>query len=143
MELTDAQVLAQLRIRRIKLKMELDKVEIAIKAFERVDVESMNMLELLPYATDEIDVDEDFMQSVLIYNPKDSVEKKIVFILGKIGSGTAEDICEYLLRIDGHIKDGKRVFNRVTYVASRMFRLGQITADRAGRRNIYKLIDRQ
>jgi len=141
MELSDAQVLAQLKIRRVKLKMELDRVEVAIKAFERIDMEAINMLDALPYMVEDITIDDDFANALLMYNPKDTMEKKIIYVLGKIGSGTASDIAEYLLRIDGHIKDTQRVYSRITYVASRMFRLGKITAEQISRKNHYKLWD--
>jgi hypothetical protein len=139
MGLSDAQVLAQLKVRRVKLKMELDRIEVAIKAFENIDVEAINMLDALPYMVEDIQVDDEFAEALLMYNPKDTIEKKIIYILGKIKSGSASDIAEYLLRIDGHIKDTSRVYSRITYVASRMFRTGKITAERTRKKNIYRL----
>lgn len=138
MELTDAQVLAQLKMRRVQLKIQLERVEIAIKAFEKVG--EIEYLDALPYLIDgEIEIDEELSKAMLMYNPKASVNKKIVYILSKIGEGDANDIAEYLLRIDGHIKNIDRVYNRITYVASRMYRTGVIDAVKRGKKNVYKL----
>ncbi|WP_426585289.1 hypothetical protein [Mucilaginibacter sp. R-33] len=137
MELTDEQVLAQLKVRRVKLKMELERVEIAIKAFENIG--EINVLDAMPYMMDDLEVDEDLLISTLMYNPKMSAEKKVLFALSKIGKGDATDITEYILRVDGHIRDTKRAFERITYVSSRMFKAGKITAEREGKKNVYKL----
>jgi hypothetical protein len=137
MTLTDAQVLTQLKGRRIKLKLELERVEIAIKAFERVDI--IDPLEVLPYMVDDIVVDDDLLMSHLMYNPTMSVEKKVLYVLGKIFEGDANAITTYLLRIDPHIKSTERTYERVTYVCSRMYRLGKLDAVRQGKKNIYKL----
>jgi len=142
-ELTDAQVLAQLKVRRVKLKMELERVEIAIKAFENIDMEQVNMLDALPYMVEDITIDDDFANAVLMYNPNDTAERKILYVLDKIGSGTASDIVAYLFRVDGHIKDTERIYKRVTYVASRMFKSGKITAEQISRKNHYKLWDKK
>ncbi|QTE46019.1 hypothetical protein J3L21_11890 [Mucilaginibacter rubeus] len=132
MDLTDEQVLAQLKVRRVKLKMELDRVEVAIKAFENIG--EINILDAMPYMMEDLEVDEDLLISTLMYNPKMTAEKKVIFTLSKIGKGDASDITEYILRIDGHIKDTKRAFERITYVCSRMFKSGKITAERVGKR---------
>jgi hypothetical protein len=60
-------------------------------------------------------------------------------VLSKLGEGDVADIAEYIIRIDGHIKDEQRVYKRVTYVASRMFKTGVIDAVKSGKKNYYKL----
>jgi hypothetical protein len=137
MKLTDAQVLTQLRSRRIRLKLELERVDIAIKAFESIT--DIDPLEALPYMVEDIVVDDDLLMSHLMYNPTMSVEKKIQYVLEKIGEGDANAITTYLLRIDPHIKSTERMYERITYVASRMYKLGKIEAVRTGKKNIYKL----
>jgi hypothetical protein len=137
MSLTDAQVLTQLKARRIRLKMELERVEIAIKAFEPIDV--IDPLEIMPYMMDDIVVDDDLLMSALMYNPTMSDEKKVLYVLGKIIEGDANAIATYLLRIDPHIKSSERTYGRITYVCSRMYRLGKLNAARTGKKNIYKL----
>lgn len=137
MKLTDAQVLTHLKSRRIKLKLELERVEIAIKAFEPID--HIDPLEIMPYMVDEIMVDDDLLMSALMYNPTMSVEKKVLYVLGKIIEGDANAITTYLLRIDPHIKSTERTYERVTYVCSRMYKLGKLDAIRQGKKNIYKL----
>ncbi|MGZ3874403.1 MAG: hypothetical protein ACXVJD_15890, partial [Mucilaginibacter sp.] len=82
MELTDAQVLAQLKVKRLQLKIQLERVEVAIKAFEKVG--EIEYLDALPYLIEgEIEVDEDLGEAILMYNPKDSVNKKILYVLSK------------------------------------------------------------
>jgi hypothetical protein len=137
MKLTDAQVLAQLKSRRIVLKMEIERVEIAITAFEKVT--DIDPLDALPFMFEEIEVNDDLVASSLLYNPTNSMEKKVLYILEKIGRGDANEITKYLLRIDPHIKNTERIFDRVTYVASRMYRLGNLDAEKVGKRNFYKL----
>lgn len=78
MDITDVQVLRQLKMRKIKLKMELDRVEIAIRAFTDLDEKKIEMLEAAPYMLDEIYTadDDEIAQAILMYNPKDSYQKK-------------------------------------------------------------------
>jgi hypothetical protein len=137
MALTDAQVLTQLKARRIRLKLELERVEIAIKAFEQIDI--IDPLEVMPYMVDDIVVDDDLLMSTLLYNPTMSDEKKVLYVLSKIIEGDANAIATYLLRIDPHIKSAERTYERITYVASRLYRLGKLDAIRMGKKNIYKL----
>jgi hypothetical protein len=138
MNITDAQVITQLKTRRIKLKLELERVEIAIRAFE--SIEEIDPFEAIPHLMDDIMVDDDLVMSSLMYNPTMSADKKVLYVLAKIDSGDANAITTYLLRIDPHIKNTERIYERITYVASRMYRLGKITAEKVGKRNVYKLI---
>ncbi len=139
MDELDAQVLAQLRIKKTRLKIELERVELAIKAFEELPDE-LDELEVLPYMLDEIPQSEDDLAvAILMYKPKASAEKKIQYVLSKIGSGDAKRITEYLLNIDKGIKDAEALHERITYVSSRMFRRGEINATKSGKRNVYSL----
>jgi|GEM_PF-2499596 len=138
MKLTDAQVLTQLKRRRIQLKLELERVDIAIRAFEPVD--EIDPLEILPHMVDDYVVDDDLLMSAMMYNPAMTFEKKIQYVLGKITEGDANAITTYILRIDPHIKDTERLYERITYVCSRMYKLGNLNAVRKGKRNIYSLL---
>lgn len=140
MELSDEQVLAQLKLRRVRLKLELEKVNIAIRAFEDEDEKNLDFLEAAPYLIEEMSPDNDEMAiATLMYNPRSSYQKKVMFVLSKLGEGDASDITQYLLRIDKKIKDHKALHERITYVASRMFNLNEITAHKVGKRNVYRL----
>jgi len=139
MKLTDAQVLTQLKKRRIQLKLELERVDIAIRAFEPVD--EIDPLEILPHMVeDDIIVDDDLLMSAMMYNPAMTVEKKILYVLEKIGESDANGITMYLLRIDPHVKSTERLYERITYLCSRMYKLGKLDAVRKGKKNIYKLL---
>jgi hypothetical protein len=143
-EITDAQVLAQLKMRRVRLKIELERVELGIKAFE--DVKEVEELDALPYIveSDEIIDDEQLGIAKLMYNPRMSREKKILYVLSKIGQGDVHAIASYLIRIDSntHPSDTRQVYDRVTWVASRMYKLGKIDAFKDGKKNVYKLLDK-
>lgn len=137
--MTDAQVLEQLKLRKIRLKIELERVELAIRAFEKI--KTIDPLDFAAYSADdlELQVDEDLSASILMYNPSLSVEKKIHYALSQIGRGTAKEITAYLIRVDGHIKNAKEFHERITYLTSRLYRLGNINAEKDGKRNIYYL----
>jgi hypothetical protein len=138
MELTDAQVLAQLKMRKVKLSLELERVNIAIKAFE--EVKEIDPLDAAPYLFDEVTpADDELAIATLMYNPHSSFEKKVQYVLAKIGKGTAHDITQYLLRIDKGVKDERRLYSRITYVASRLFNQKIISAEVVGRKNVYAL----
>ncbi len=141
MKITDTQVVAQLKLRRAKLKVELERVEIAIRAFQEVDEKNMDYLEAAPYLVEEIiTADNDEMaQAILLYNPRDSYNRKIKYALSKIGEGSATHITQYLLQIDRKIKEVNNFHQRITYSASRMYKQGEIAARQDGRINIYKL----
>lgn len=140
MEITDQQVLAQLKLRRIKLKLELERVDIAIKAFEDIDEKNIDFLEAAPYLVEEMMPDNDEMAvAMLLYNPKSSYEKKIKFVLSKIGEGDAGEITQYILRIDRKIKDENALHERITYVASRLYKQKEIEANKVGKKNVYRL----
>lgn len=143
MELTDAQVLAQLKMRRVRLKIELERVELAIKAFE--DVKEVEELDALPYLIEyeELPIDTDEINvAKLMYNPRMSREKKVLYVLSKIGQGDVAAISNYLMRIDNttHPKAADKIFERITWVASRMYKAKKIGAIKQGKRNIYKLL---
>jgi len=135
-DISDAQVLAQLYRRKAKLSIELEKVNTAIKAFEDVDENSLDELDIAPYTVEEIT--DELAIATLMYNPKSTAEKKIQFALSKIGKGDATQITQYLLRIDNSTKDEKKLHDRVTYVASRMYKAGKLDAEKIGKKNIYK-----
>ncbi len=138
MELTDAQVLQQLKMRKVKLSLELERVEIAIKAFQPVT--AVEPLDAAPYLFDEITpADDELAIATLMYNPHSSFEKKVQYVLSKINRGTATDITQYLLRIDKGIKDERALHTRITYVSSRLFKQKIILADKIGKKNVYFL----
>jgi hypothetical protein len=140
-ELSDAQVLTQLHYKRVRLQWQLDRVNIAIRAYE-MPLE-IDALEIAQYELEGIEnnteVDDDLTKAILLYNPKSSNEKKILFALNNIGSGDAYEITQYILKVDGHIKDANRLFDRVTYYASRMYKAGKLDVDKVGKKNRYRL----
>jgi hypothetical protein len=138
MDALDAQVLTQLRVKKARLMVELERVNIAIKAFE--NIRDIDPLDALPYLMDEVvdDVDE-LAIATLMYNPKSTIEKKIQFVLSKITRGDARDITEYITKIDKSVEDVKALYDRVTYVSSRLYRLGKLSAQREGKKNVYWL----
>lgn len=140
-DISDAQVLGQLRTRKLRLQLELERVIIAIKAFE--NIQDIDPLDAALYS-DEIVIDtaplqDDIARSILMYNPKMTAEKKIEFTLRNIESGDTHDITEYILRVDGHIKDVTRLFNNITFVCSRMLNSGRLLAEKHGKRNVFRL----
>ncbi|MDB5153048.1 MAG: hypothetical protein JWR54_1799 [Mucilaginibacter sp.] len=138
MDISEAQVLTQLRIKKARLLMELERVNVAIKAFEEIG--EVDELDMLPYMMDEaIENPDELAIATLMYQPKASAEKKIQFVLSKIGKGDAKEITKYLIKIDKDIKDAVALYERITYVASRMFRFGKLEAERSGKRNLYRL----
>ncbi|MES2428609.1 MAG: hypothetical protein V4560_16625 [Bacteroidota bacterium] len=142
-DITDAQVLAQLRTRKLRLQLELERVNIAIRAFENIkDIDPLDAIvfELEDPLSDNFGVDDTLAKSILMYNPKMSMEKKILYVLEEIGNGDAHAITEYLLKVDGHIKDTVKLFNSVTYSASRMYKTGKLNVSKEGKKNVYKLI---
>jgi len=140
MQLTDEKILAHLKARQEKLKLEAELVETAIKIFEDTAPGPIDMPGSLPGLVEPAGANADFANALLTYNPKDKVEHKIIFILRKIGHGDVDEIVGYLLRIDHHIKDIKRVYSRVNHVANKMLMNGVITADAIGMKTVYKLI---
>jgi len=141
-DITDTQVLKQLRTRRVRLQMELERVNLAIKAFE--DIKDIDPLDAVLYDLDEEDLnvakEVDLAEAILMYNPKMTAEKKIEYALRQLKTAEANEIAEYLLKVDGHIKDATKFFNNITYVASRMYKIGKLGADKAGKKNRYKLL---
>ena len=140
MQLTDEKILAHLKARHEKLKLEAELVETAIKIFEDTVPGPSDIVISLPGQGETADTYADYAGSLLTYNPKDKVENKIIFILGKIGYGDTEEIVDYLLRVDHDIKDIKRVYSRIDRVANRMFMNGLITSEKIGKKSVYKLI---
>jgi hypothetical protein len=141
-DISDAQVLKELRLRKVRLKMELDRVEIAIKAFE--NIKDVDPLDVAIYELDDVgnynDIKDDLTKSILLYNPKMTAEKKILYALNHIEKGDASDITEYILKVDGHIKNTDKLFNNITYVASKMYCNGKLDAERVGKKNKYLLL---
>ena len=136
--ITDKQVLSELRLRRLRLKVELERVDLAIKAFE--NIKEIDPLDAVIYEVEEMETSEEIAVSILMYNPRMSTEKKILYVLERLGRpANVQDITEYLVRVDGHIKNVAALFNNVTYVASRMYKSGKIDADKEGRKNLYYL----
>jgi len=140
-ELTDAEVLSQLRKRKIKLTLELERVEIAIKAFEDVDVSGLSKFDLLAYDTDlDTTVDADLKSEARErYNPEMTNEQKIIWALRLMKEATATEIADYLIHQDEGLKNRQRVVQAITFSASRMFKMGKIDADKRGTKNFYKL----
>jgi len=119
--MTEKQVLTQLRLRKLKLTLELERVEIAIKAFEDIDVTSLNEFDLLAYRSDMTN------------------EDKILWALGKLKEATAMEISDYLIHMDATLTNRTRVINAITYSASRMFNTKKIEAKKVGTKNFYRL----
>jgi hypothetical protein len=142
-DVTDAQVLTQLKRRKVKLQLELERVEIAIRAFE-TNI-TIDLLDAAVYEveeqTDTTIIQDDLAMSILMYNPRLTAEKKIEYALSKIGSADADQISSYLVRIDGHVKNADRFYNNITYVASRMYKAGKLSAEKVGKRNVYRLVE--
>ncbi|MFB9842687.1 hypothetical protein [Mucilaginibacter ginsenosidivorans] len=134
-ELTDAQVLTQLRLRKIKLTLELERVDIAIKAFEEVDVSGMNKFDLMAIDTD-VDTD---LAADKRYSPTMTNEQKVLWALSKMKRATAVEISDYLIHTDPELKNRHRVITAITYTASRMFNAGKIGGEKVGTKNWYKL----
>jgi len=144
MELTDSQVLSQLKIKRATLKIELERVDIAIRAFE--DIGELEELDVLPYMEqpeDFVQGDEELSVAKLMYNPRMSREKKVLYVLSKIRQGDISAIANYLMRVDTtiHPRETQAIFDRLTWVASRMYKAKKIGAYKEGKKNIYKLLD--
>jgi len=139
MEMTEKQVLTQLRLRKLKLTLELERVEIAIKAFEDIDVTSLNEFDLLAYDNN-IDTGEveDFKNDVR-YRSDMTNEDKILWALGKLKEATAMEISDYLIHMDATLTNRTRVINAITYSASRMFNTKKIEAKKVGTKNFYRL----
>ena len=85
-------------------------------------------------------VSDDLAKAILLYNPKFTTEKKILFALNHLGSGDVNTLTEYLIRVDGHVKDAIKFGNGITYTASRLHRAGKLMAEKKGKRNVYKLV---
>jgi hypothetical protein len=139
--MTDAEVLAQLKLRRIRLRIELDRVDKAILAFETID--HIEPLDILAYSVEDMEVTEEFATDILMYNPAWSVQRKIEYALVKLGKADARSLTEYLVRVDGHIKDSNMFHNRITYEASRLYKLNRIKAERQGKKNYYSLFPKE
>jgi hypothetical protein len=139
MDLTDKQVLTQLRLKKLRLTLELERVEIAIKAFEGVDVNSLNEFDLLAYDTDIDTAVADDLKSDVRYSSDMNNESKILWALSKLKEGTAIEISDYLMHTDSTLTHRTRVINAITYSASRMFKADKIAANKVGTKNIYSL----
>jgi hypothetical protein len=121
--------LHSLKEQRKQLIKDLEAVTLAINALE------------LPKRISDVNPDhynEAVAMAVLEYTHKFTLEEKIFYVLGKIGAGDAVDISNYILLIDKTIKNDKRVYDRITFYASKMYRNGLIDAVKQGRRNLYK-----
>jgi hypothetical protein len=144
MELTDSQVLSQLRMKRVRLKIELERVELAIKAFE--EVAEVEPLDALPYLMEDGEYkgdEEDLAITKLMYNARMGREQKVMYVLSKIKQGDVNDIANYLMKIDSTIHPNERtaIHDRITWVASRMYKAKKIGAIKKGKKNIYKLLE--
>lgn len=119
-ELTDEQVLTQLRKRKIKLVLELERVEIAIKAFEDVDVSGLNKFDLLAYDTDlNTTVDADLQKEAKErYSPDMNNEQKILWALRLMKEASAVEISDYIIHQDPELKNRQRVIQAITYSAA-------------------------
>jgi hypothetical protein len=139
-DINDAQVLALLRVRKMRLKLEMDRVDMAIKAFE--NIKEIDPLDAAIYEVEEQEgplITDELAESILMYNPKLTTEKKIEYALRHLISAEASQIAEFLIRVDGHIKGVYAFNNNITYTASRMYKLGKIGANKVGKRNVYFL----
>jgi len=136
-DITDAQVLAQLYRRKAKLSIELKKVNLAIEGLLEIDENELEELDILPYSIEQSA--DDIAIATLLYNPKDSIEKKILYALSKIGKGDVAKITQFLCSIDPSVKDAKVLFDSVTYRSSRMSRFGRLESEKDGKKNVYSL----
>ncbi len=142
MELTEKEILSQLRLRKVKLTLELQRIELAIKAFEDVDINSLNEFDIMAVDADlhsEFPHDSDTEPKVLMYHEKMGYEDKILWTLGRLKTATASEITGYLMRYDSKPRNKTKFNQSITFTASRMYRLGKINAERRSRVNIYSL----
>jgi len=117
----------------MKLTLELERVDIAIKAFEEVDMRGMNKFDLLAMDTD---VDTDLAKEKR-YTSDMTNEQKVTWALSKMKRATAMEISDYLIHTDPELKNRHRVIQAITYTASRMFNAGKISGEKVGAKNWY------
>jgi len=142
MDLTNETILSQLKLKKAQLMMELNRVNLAIDAFEEVDINNMNELEILAINPDlhsEFEADTDLEPKPILYHAKMSYEHKILWALGKMQTATASEITDYLIRFDGAVRNRTRFLQGIVFTASRMFKFGKINAEKRSRVNIYSL----
>ena len=141
--MTDAQVLTQLKKKKVRLLMQLERVDVAIKAFQNIDVKEIESLELLAYDDDmDIDVEaesEKDMRNYKQYNPRMTNEQKVFWALAKMGTATAVELSDFLMHQDESLKNRTLVVRAITYSTSRMFNAGKIEAEKRGYRNYYRM----
>jgi len=142
MDVTDEAILSQLKLKRIKLTLELQRINLAIEAFEGVDINSINEFELMaidPSLHTEMRDNIDDEPKLVMYHEKMSYEEKILWALGKLRTATAKEITDYIIRFDGGQRNRTRLLERITHTASRMCALKKINAVKRSRINIYSL----
>lgn len=142
-ELTDTQLLTQLKKRKVRLLMEMERVDMAIRAFERADENELNSLDILAYnpdidipTEDEVNTD---LKTFKQYSPNMHNEQKVFWALEKMVEATAMEMADFLMHQDSTLKHRTLVVRGVTYTASRMFNLGKIKARKKGNINLYRL----
>jgi hypothetical protein len=142
-DLSDAQVLSQLKKRRVRLLLEVDRVTMAIKAFSNVKQEEINALESLAYDQDlEIDIIEEVeneLKPMIRYDPDMSYPQKVFWALTKMNGSTAMEITDLLMHQDKELKHRTKLLGSITYAASKMFKLGKIDATKKEGVNYYRL----
>jgi hypothetical protein len=134
MELTESYILSQLKVKRDRLKADLAKVEIAILAYDGLEED-----EYIMSAAE----NEDLLITKLMYNSRMSREQKVLYVLDKIGEGDINDIANYLMEIDSstvHPTQRAKIYERLTWVASRMYKAGKIDAYKIKNKNVYRLL---
>ncbi|RKR83477.1 hypothetical protein BDD43_3686 [Mucilaginibacter gracilis] len=133
MELTESYILSQLKVKRERLKSDLAKVEIAIEAYESAEEDAEGMSEA---------ESQDLAITKLMYNARMTREQKVIYVLGKIGEGDINDIANYLMEIDSTVHPSQRakIYERLTWVASRMYKAGKIDAYKIKNKNVYRLL---
>jgi len=139
MEIKEAQVIEYLHKKKTNLIVQLRRIDAALKALGEVG--ELNELDTIAeiYSPYELIDNDDYNKTVLMYNPRMTAKKKVEFVLGKLVSADASEIAEYIMRIDRSIKDRNKLHERITYVCSQMYREGTLTADRMGKKYVYRL----
>lgn len=142
-ELTDAQVVTHLKKRRLKLVMELERVDLALKAFEQVELRKLNRLEILAvdYNVEEellSEVDKE-LEALMLYSPDMTHEQKVYFALSKMQEATAVEIADFLMFQDTNMKHRRAIINAMTYMCSRLKARGKIAMRKKGHVNYYRL----
>jgi hypothetical protein len=142
-DISDSQVLSQLRKRRLKLTLEIERVDLAIKAFEEVQLNQNTSLELLAYdsETDEelLNMVDNDLKSLVMYHPKMKHEQKVYWALGQLKEGTAIEIADLIMHQDTTIKHRTAIVNAMSYTCSRLKMWGKIDMVKKGKLNYYRL----